>query len=421
VSPEQASRRAELKQAIAAFMQACAESDAGADPRASEGEAALARSDHAPARDALLLELARYQMTYVEPYANFAAQRLRGRAPTHADDVPALPTDAFRFARISSRPEGDDLRCFRSSGTTQDARSRHAFADLSLYDLGARLAARHALFPDLARMQLLLLVPTEEELPESSLGYMLARFVEWFGAEGSRWIWPVSSVEARGPAREQNDDGLGQLDRALRAAERDGRPLALLGTSFAFVHALDALAGARYRLPPKSRVMQTGGFKGRSREVAPDAMRAWLSESFGVAEPWIVAEYGMTELSSQLYETTLREVALTQQAGPRRLWAPGFVRVSLIEPESQRPLSGDAEGLVRVDDLANLDSVAAIQTADVGRRDAHGLTLLGRARGAVARGCSITADELLAQHPDAARDATEPGARADPRASTERP
>ena len=141
--------------------------------------------------------------------------------------------------------------------------------------------------------------------------------------------------------------------------------------------------------------MQTGGFKGRSRELAPDAMRAWLSESFGLGEPWIVAEYGMTELSSQLYETSLRQVALGEPLSPRRLWAPGFVRVSVVDPEKLTPVSESERGLVRIDDVANLDSVSAIQTADLGALDAHGLSLFGRAQGAVARGCSITADELL--------------------------
>jgi hypothetical protein len=124
-------------------------------------------------------------------------------------------------------------------------------------------------------------------------------------------------------------------------------------------------------------------------------MRAWLSESLGLAESWIVAEYGMTELSSQLYETCLRQAALGETVGPRRLWAPGFVRASVVEPERLQPVQRCEPGLVRIDDVANLDSVSAIQTADLAELDEHGLKLLGRAQGAVARGCSITADELI--------------------------
>ena len=327
------------------------------------------------ARNALLLELATYQIAHVPAYQRFVAQRTRGRPPANLELVPALPTDAFRFARISSRPEQEDVRCFRSSGTTHEERSVHAFQDLTLYDRAARAAARYALFPDVEALDLVVLAPNAHELPDSSLSYMLARFGAWFG-RSVRQVWPVSA-----PA----------LRDALCAAER---PCALLGTSFAFVHALDALAGERLPLPERSRIMQTGGFKGRSREVAPQTLRASLADAFQVDERLIVAEYGMTELSSQLYEQTLR-ATFDGEPRERALWAPGWVRVSVVDPETLAPLPAGSEGLVRIDDLANLDSVAFIQTADLGVLSEHGLSLRGRASAAVARGCSISADELL--------------------------
>jgi hypothetical protein len=347
----------------------------------------LAAGGQAPAtRDALLLDLARYQQAEVPPYGRFTSQRLARAglaAPSSIDQVPALPTDAFRFARISSRPESEDQRVFRSSGTTSDERSLHALQDLSLYDAAAQAAARYALFPDRERMPLLILAPHERELADSSLSYMLARFIEWFGEDTSTHIWPLSEPE------------LERLCGRLESAEAAGLPVALLGTSFAFVHALDALAARRFALPARSRIMQTGGFKGRSREVAPEAMRAMLAHTFGVDPRYIVAEYGMTELSSQLYENTLRPAALGLPDPPRALWAPGWLRVSVVDPETLASLPDGEEGLVRIDDPANLDSCAFIQTADLGVLSDSGLQLRGRADAAVARGCSITADELL--------------------------
>lgn len=319
------------------------------------------------ARDALLFELFEHQRASVAPYARYAAQRLRGSICA-VSDIPALPTDAFRFARIASHPEHEDALVFRSSGTTQDARSSHPFRDLTLYDAAAQTAARHALFPDRARMALLILAPHERELADSSLSYMLSRFVEWFGNDGSSHVWPVQGEE------------LERLRRRLRDAVAADMPVALLGTSFAFVHALDAL-DERFALPAGSRIMQTGGFKGRSREIAADELRALLQRTFGVSQ--IVSEYGMTELSSQLY------------AHGDRLWAPGWTRVSVVHPETLQPLPNGEPGLVRIDDLANLDSVAFIQTADLGVLEDAGLRLLGRAPAAIARGCSITADALL--------------------------
>lgn len=346
-----------------------------------------------PARDALLLELARYQTHAVAPYARYAGARYaaRGLDPRAVDtladvaEVPALPTDAFRHARISSRSEAEDVQVFVSSGTTQEARSRHPFQDLSLYDAAAYAAARYALFPDRERMALVILAPHERELPDSSLSYMLARFLEWFGDDASTHVWPLAGVE------------LERLAQRLERAQEAALPLALLGTSFAFVHAIDALGGRRFALPPESRVMQTGGFKGRARELSPVAMCDLLSATFGVADDFIVAEYGMTELSSQLYELRLRKALLGEPSGPRRLWAPGWVRVSAVDPDTLAPLPCGQAGLIRIDDCANLDSVAFVQTGDLGVCHEDGLELHGRAPAAVARGCSITADELLAR------------------------
>ena len=220
MTPEQAEKRARLQAGALALIE-----------RLGDGS----RDDSA--RDRLLLDLFAYQARYVPPYQRFAEQRLQGAAPREVADVPALPTDAFRFARISSRSPHDQLRLFRSSGTTAAERSEHSLADLSLYDAGAKVAARYALFPDRARMQLVILAPPESELADSSLSYMLARFVSWFGTERSRHVWPIG------------EDGAVLLDEILRDAQRSGEPVALLGTSFAFVHALDLLANTRYTFP----------------------------------------------------------------------------------------------------------------------------------------------------------------------------
>lgn len=335
-----------------------------------------------PRRDALIGDIAAHQARHIPAYARFVAQR---RLPEHAqglDRIAAIPTDAFRFARMAAHPESADVRRFQSSGTTQDERSLHAFRDLTLYDLAAEHAARHALFPDLARMQLVIVAPSEQEAPDSSLSYMLARFGGWF-ATSTVHVVRAGSVDAR------------LLVSTLRDAERDAKPVALLGTSFGFVHLMDALGDTRFALPARSRIMQTGGFKGRSREIAPDAMRHLLSTTFGLDEAWIVAEYGMTELSSQLYENTLREAALGRPLTPRRLLAPPWVRALPVDPDTLLPSDAAEGGLLRVDDAANLDSVACIQTADVAQPVGDGLRVVGRAQGAIARGCSITADELL--------------------------
>src|SRR5690606_74005 len=97
-----------------------------------------------------------------------------------------------------------------------------------------------------------------------------------------------------------------------------------------------------------------------------------------------------TELSSQMYEDTI----LGGDA-PRRYWVPGWVRARAVDPDTLAPLPDGALGVLRIDDLANLDSVAAIQTADLGVVEGDRLTLIGRAPGATPRGCSLAIEEAL--------------------------
>jgi len=323
-------------------------------------------------RDRLIEEIAVWQAARIPEY---------GRLHRDGGWPPALPTDVFRIRRIASHPPEEDARVFRSSGTTSSNQSTHVFRDLSLYDTAARAAAKHMLFPDVERMRLVLLAPHEDEAPDSSLSYMLTRFAEWFGSEHT-WVWHEGALD------------IDRLEATLAQAVAGGQAVALLGTSFAFVHAEDGLGEPHIALPEGSRIMQTGGYKGRSREVEPAELRRTMSARYGIRDPWIIAEYGMTELSSQLYETTLRD-DLIGLSSPRHLWVPPWVRATPVDPDTLEPVQGDALGVLRIDDCASLDSVCCIQTADLATRIEDGIVVQGRAPGAAPRGCSLAADEAL--------------------------
>jgi hypothetical protein len=343
----------------------------------------LASGRHDPAaRDALLRELLLWQREHVSVYGRIVSGLARHESADPLD-WPAVPTDVFRVARVAAHEPGDDVRVFCTSGTGSEQRGHHYLRDLSLYDRGAKNAARYAMFPDVPRMKLVVLAPSASERPDSSLSYMLDRFADWFGLDQSAHVLGNDHLDAA------------LLDRALQAAMRSGEPLALLGTSFAFVHAEDALGARRYELPAGSRILQTGGFKGRSRSVEPARMLELLTARYGVPAPLVVQEYGMTELCSQLYETTLREAVLGLPRGPRHLWAPGWVRLRVVDPDTLADVAEGDEGLLRVDDLCNVDSACAIQTSDRARRVADGVVVLGRATGATPRGCSLALDAAL--------------------------
>jgi hypothetical protein len=137
--------------------------------------------------------------------------------------------------------------------------------------------------------------------------------------------------------------------------------------------------------------MQTGGFKGKSREVEKSELRRDLARAFVLPERAICGEYGMTELSSQFYEATIA----SQRARPWVYVEPPWARVVPVDPATLEPVQDGDIGIARVEDLMNVDSAFAVLAADRVRRVPGGFELLGRAEGAPPRGCSIAIDEIL--------------------------
>ncbi len=343
--------------------------------------------------DALALDLARFQARRVASFARLV--RARGvdlDGATSAADIPAVPTDVFKLARVAAHPADRDVALFRTSGTTITDRGEHAFRTTTTYELVAMEWGRRWLWPDGARLRTLVLAPTHADQPDSSLGFMLDRFAR---AQSGSASWHVG-LDARDKTKGAHLDREG-IARAAGDARATGQATLVLATSFALVHLVDDRGDADLRLPPGSRVMQTGGFKGRSREVAPAELRALLAETFGVPEAHVVSEYGMTELSSQLYEETLANaLGFAARARHGVYAAPPWVRLDAVDPVSLTPLAPGEVGLARIVDLANVDSAVAIQTADRVRVLGGGrVELLGRMPGATPRGCSIAIDAML--------------------------
>jgi hypothetical protein len=171
----------------------------------------------------------------------------------------------------------------------------------------------------------------------------------------------------------------------LKTAARGEKPVLLLGTAFLYVPLLDVLKSRRERLllPPGSALFETGGYKGRSRELPKPELHAAFADTFGVSEDRIISEYGMSELSSQAYDR------VAGQSGPRIFRFPPWARAVVVSPEDGREVNEGDCGLIRLFDLANVYSVMAIQTEDLGIRRGDGVELVGRASGAEARGCSL--------------------------------
>ena len=307
------------------------------------------------------LSLFTFQFSRNLPYQRFA-QSL-GRTPetvTRWQDVPAVPTSAFK---LPDHPVtcGDPIETtFLTSGTNTESKGAHHFPDTSLYDL----SIRHG-WPLPTGLPTFFLAPSPAEAPTSSLAHMFAR---------------INSGATTHFLLRDSKFHLGPLFHHLATRE----PLFLMGTALAFLHLMEILGPVP--LPAGSHLLETGGYKGTSRTLAKSDFYQHLATFFDLPPDHLHNEYGMTELSSQAYATG--------PAGSHRF--PPWCRHLILDPETQEPAPHGQPGYLVLHDLANLHSVAAIQTQDFALAQADGsFTLLGRDPGALPRGCSRTIDHAL--------------------------
>lgn len=338
--------------------------------------------------DALAVDLAAFQAVHVPGYARLCASRgVDPRAIARASQAPAVPSEAFKLAHVFAFDARDAGVIFRTSGTTVGARGTHAMRHAATYDAAA-LAFGRAMFArglpaesaGRGGTPVLVIGPSDVEAPDSSLMHMCALFGRAFGAAGDG---PRFFVRNGALAVEALRDRLRSLPRQA--------PALVLATSFGLVHWLDAIGGETIPLPPGSLVMQTGGTKGRSREVSAAELRRDVARAFAIPERSVVAEYGMTELSSQFWEAT----AVDERAPHGVYREPPWARVVPVDPVTLAPVAAGEIGVARIEDLANVDSAFAVLTHDRVRRVEGGIELLGRGAGAPPRGCSIALDEML--------------------------
>jgi hypothetical protein len=330
--------------------------------------------------DVLALRLHAWQHDRNEAYRRFC--RARGAAPRRVKgwrDIPAVPIDAFKELNLACEPPAPGDRVFMTSGTTRgELRGRHRHATLAVYDRSMALNFARRFMSGRGRMRMAILFPDETVLPNSSLAHYLALARSDFGTPESRHFVDDAGLQTE-PLLEE-----------LRAAERRAEPYALLGASYSFVHLLEAMAqrGLAFRLPPGSRLLDTGGFKGRSRDVSINDFYEQLAAAFGVPREDCINMYGMTELSTQFYDAG-NAMLPSLKSGPH------WIRSRLVDPASGREVAPGERGILVHCDLANINSVTTILTEDVGVAVDGGFRLLGRAEGSAAKGCSLAAEELL--------------------------
>ncbi|HZO94497.1 MAG TPA: hypothetical protein VFB22_12120 [Candidatus Baltobacteraceae bacterium] len=331
---------------------------------------------------ALARELVAYQIAHNAPYAAFAraAGFGEGRLPESVEAIPAVPSAAFKEFRLATFPPDETATWFETSGTTRGQSGRHELPTTRLYEAALLASFDRMMLPDGVRLRYLNLVPDPRERPHSSLGFMMDVVARERGDGAAAWLVHDEVLDVDGFVRE------------ARRAHADGAAVCVATTAFALLALVDALdaRGARMALPAGSRVMETGGFKGRTRTVTRHELYERASAVLGLPPSAIVAEYGMTELSSQYYDAP----ASRDRIEPRVKVPPPWLRPIVVDGEG-RPLPRGIVGIIRHVDLANRGSAIAIETEDLGALVDDGLVLLGREQGAELRGCSLDAETLL--------------------------
>ena len=300
-----------------------------------------------------------------------------GGKPAAWREIPPVPAAAFRDVAIVA---GTSERVFRTSGTTGGGgrRGEHHVLSLDVYRAAARANYRRHLMPGAEPLRLLSLVPGPRDAPDSSLAAMAGFIAAEPGVTSPAWgFHPHDGVDVG----------------TVRSVAAGGGPVLVLATAFTLVHLLDALGEERIHFPAGSRMMETGGFKGRVAEVDRDTLYGRAEHALGIPSSHIVNEYGMTELLSQAYDG----VAGTAPALRERLHTfPPWVRTRALDPATIVPLPPGTPGLLAHFDLANAGSVCHILTEDFGHTTPDGgLRLLGRVPGAHPRGCSMAAESFL--------------------------
>lgn len=298
-----------------------------------------------------------YQYQHNQVYQRFCT--LLGRTPDKVrqlTDIPFLPIEFFKSEAVycgNERP----TTVFTSSGTTGSQTSHHYVKDLTVYQQSFRQGFAD-FYGNIEEYTVLALLPSYLERTGSSLITMVADLIERSGSADSGFYL--------------NEYDL--LAEKLTSLDRSGRKVLLIGVSFAL---LDLVETHRFQLK-NTIVMETGGMKGRRKELIREELHAILCEGFGVE--YIHSEYGMTELLSQAYSAGSGLYEAVR-------WLKVLIRDTNDALSYQRPLKTGGINLI---DLANIHSCSFIATQDLGRLHPDGrFEVLGRFDNADIRGCNL--------------------------------
>ena len=303
------------------------------------------------------MKVFRFQFQHNEVYQKYCL--LLRKSPEnvkHITEIPFLPIEFFKSKEVLSTIDPIQTT-FTSSGTTGIITSKHHVTDLSFYEASFR-SAFSKFYGNIEDYAVLALLPSYLEREGSSLIYMAKDFIE-----GSNH--PDSGFYLH---------NYKELAQKLIQLDSDGQNVLLLGVTYAL---LDMIELQKFELK-NTIVMETGGMKGKRKEMIREELHTLLTDGFGVHK--IHSEYGMTELLSQAYSF-----------GDGVFECPPWMDILIRDTED--PLSlieTEKTGGINIIDLANINSCSFIATQDLGKKYNNAtFEVLGRFDNADVRGCNL--------------------------------
>ncbi|MDP5139852.1 MAG: acyl transferase [Spirosomaceae bacterium] len=289
--------------------------------------------------------------------------------------IPCLPISFFKTQRVLTGNTEPQL-VFESSGTTGQTPSRHYVSDLPFYEAHSQQIFEQ-MYGSLLDYHVLALLPSYLERNNSSLVYMVQRFI-YHSYSPSSGFYLKNTRE---------------LLKKLEALVQDSRKILLLGVTFALLDLAENDESLDFIRENKDKfiIMETGGMKGKRKELLREEVHEILTENFGVSK--IHSEYGMTELLSQGYSKgdgifTLPPSmkVLLREVNDPFTYLPSFAIGEKANPNQRMKTGG-----INVIDLANIDSCCFIETQDLGSftPDYSGFKVLGRFDNSDVRGCNL--------------------------------
>ena len=272
------------------------------------------------------------------------------------EEIPFLPIQFFKSHAVLSSTQAVQ-ETFTSSGTTGSSVSKHMVTDLSWYTKSYTKGFEHFYGP-IEDYTVLGLLPNYLERDGSSLIYMVDDFIK----------------KSNKPASGFYLNNLTELSKTLIALDKKGEKVLLIGVTFAL---LDLVERQQFKLQ-NTIIMETGGMKGRRKEMIREELHEILCAGFGVSK--IYSEYGMTELLSQGYSS-----------GDGVFDCPPWMKILARDTEDALTMVGtNKTGGLNVIDLANYNSCSFIATQDLGKVDNNGsFEVLGRFDHSDIRGCNL--------------------------------